>query len=155
MDNYYTNEINEYNSNYKDALSDIEKIINGFDNLYSSFNNSSGNDINRIRNDINQIKNNLNDIKQNISDSKKKTNKRAESCDRCYKKYKNKSYPRETIGDREYIEGASVTINKTNGLINISREYTKKQGLLEYLFVRSAGEMYDNTEISANEMFNS
>jgi len=153
MENY-TNQIREYELNYQSAIEKIKTICDKLDNLYSAFNNTSGNDIDKIRNDIDNIKNELLSINAKILEAKNKTIECAESCDRCYQKYKNKKYSAFEVGDRKYSGVVNVYIAK-DGMIHVSKEYTKKRGIIGTLLLSSAGEYFDDKVISKDEMFNS
>ena len=152
--NNYTDQINDYVSNYQQAVKNIEVIVSKLDELYLSFSSANGNDITNIKNDIDNIRNELLNIKKRVTDAKTKTVSRAESCNRCYNKYLNKEYPAYETSDRYYGSGASVYI-ASDGIIHVSREYGRKQSFIESIFMSSAGEYYDDEAISKEEMFNS
>ena len=155
MEDFYENELVDYNKNYNSSISKVDKIINALENLYKSFDNASGIDIDNIRKDITNLKKELLNIKKKINSCKDKTNDRAESSKRCFIKYNNKSYPAEKKDNRDYVAGAYVYIDKTTGLIVVQREYTRIKGFIEGLLLPSAGEYYDNNTIRKEEMFNS
>ena len=77
MNNYYTDELNEYNSNYDDAVVRIDGMITKLQTLYDSFNGANGDDIINIRTDIKSLISKLKDIKASITSKKDITNKRA------------------------------------------------------------------------------
>ena len=157
MDNFYSNEISEYNENYNDAISKIDSINNVLDSLYSSFIGASGNDIDNIRKDITNLKNKLFQIKNLIESKKNITNQRAINCDKCFKYYKNKNYSAVTKGKYRYEAYAEVGINMENGLIKIRRFYTRTKSVwntIWEIFEQAGEDGFTDSDISKEEMFN-
>ena len=154
MSNYYRGQIKEYVSNYEDAIKKLDSVYASLEELYSSFSAATGADITKIRSDINVIKANITNAKHTITTAMNNTIARAESSDRCYNKYLNKEYAAYETGDRSYGTGANVYIDD-GGMIHVVREYIRKQGLIESIFMSHAGEYYDEEVISISEMFNS
>ena len=157
MDNYYNNEIIDYVTNFYNAGTEIIKIYNSLNSLYAAFSTSSGVDIEKIRNDIRTVAGELKTIYTALSKAVNKTKERADSCDRCYLKYANASYPAYETKERKYCSGANVEIG-SDGLIYVTRWYDKKLDFLETIgsfFVSSAGEQSDTKIIGTEEMFSS
>ncbi len=85
--NYYSNQLKDYNTNYNDAAKKIDAIVTKLTNTYDSFSGATGNDITKIRNDLTSIINGLNDAKTKIKEKQQKSNDNAESCYRCYQNW--------------------------------------------------------------------
>lgn len=106
--NYYTNQIVTYNSNYKDAADKLDNMITKLTSLYDSFNNATGNDITKIRNDLSTLINDLNSVKTKVQSKKRKTNENAEACQRCFVNWNNK-YGKASINSEGIIYRIEIT----------------------------------------------
>ena len=118
MDNYYTDEIKDYNANYDLAVTKVDKIISTMENLRASFNGASGVDIIDIRNDIDELIEKLNTIKTTINNDKNSTNVKAQNCEKVYKEvkalpitptFRSNNYVFESTGEkRVFIENGII-----------------------------------------------
>lgn len=123
MNNYYSNEIIEYNNNYNDAMVKIDNLRNALTDLYNSFADAVGMDIDKIRDDLTNLKDELQKMKLNINDKKIDTNKKATNCDNILTQVKNmpktetfysKDYAYESIGNRNvYIKDGCIYVEES------------------------------------------
>ena len=122
MSNYYTRQLDTYETNYQDAMSKIDNMVTKLTALYDSFIGATGNDISKIRNDLTALITDLNNVKTKIANARKKTFDRAFSCARCYANWftderhhdvwintdNNHPYGYVTVGDKEVYEEATL-----------------------------------------------
>lgn len=87
--NYYKNQVEQYNTNYNDAIKKVDALKNQFVNLKNSFNSATGVEVEQIRNDLTSIIDKLTTLRKTIVDTQCITNDNASSCERCYFKWKN------------------------------------------------------------------
>ena len=106
--NYYTNQIVTYNSNYKDAADKLDNMITKLTSLYDSFNNAVGTDITKIKNDLSTLINDLNSVKTKVQSKKRKTNENAEACQRCFNNW-NTRYGKASINSEGIVYRVEIT----------------------------------------------